>query len=249
MAANPTQKVLVIDDESEIVEMIQNLLEMRGYESIATTQWTGVIDAAEHEEPDLMLLDLNMPTIDGVSLLKFLREQGYTFPVVVVSGYIDDEIRANLRPYGVVDFVDKPFEIKHLSDVVARAISIHTSAGEHILGDVSALGENLVSETLRSESSDLEQSVVEKTPASEPNVPQTTDLHNPGVLSPRRTHRRNRERVMVPPPRKPSFLRSVFRYGMVQYFLIAVVCILLGSFLMIVVERSQEVPIELYPKR
>jgi hypothetical protein len=187
---------------------------------------------------------------------------------VVVSGYIDDEIRASLRPFGVVDFVDKPFEIKYLSDVVSRVISSQTLEGEQVLEDVSASSEELVSDIPNLESSDsgrsavempaledsdLEASVLEpsasEAPVSEPAVPQTTNLHNPGVLAPRRNHRRNRERVMVPPPRKPPFWRSLFRYGMVQYFLIAVVCILLGSFLMIVVERSQEVPIELYPTR
>ena len=264
MAANPTPKVLVIDDEAGIVEMIQSLLEVQGYESIATTQWTGVIDAAEHEKPQLMLLDLNMPTIDGVSLLKFLREQGYTFPVVVVSGYIDDEIRATLKPFGVVGFVDKPFEIKHLSDVVDRAISSQTPNDEHVMEDLSASSKASVSDMSPSESSDLERSPAEtpaledsdseasslepsssEMPVSEPVLPQTTDLHNPGTLSPRRNARRNRTRVMVPPPRKPS----IFRRGMVQYFLIAVVCMLLAGFLIIIVEQNEEKPIQLYLPR
>ncbi|MFT5365910.1 MAG: CheY-like chemotaxis protein [Candidatus Latescibacterota bacterium] len=226
MAANPIQKILVIDDEPEIVEMIQNLLDMRGYESIATTEWTKAVDAAEHERPDLMLLDLNMPTIDGVSLLRFLREQGYTFPVVVVSGYIDDEIRASLIPLGVVGFVDKPFGIKHLSTVISTILSNQIPPEAQSPEDVPTTSQSPASES-----------------SSEP--PPLVNQHNPGVLSPRREGRGNRARVMVPPSRKPS----IFRYGMVQYFIIAVVCILLGGCLMIIVEHSQNVPFELYPTR
>ena len=221
MADNPTHKVLIIDDEPEVVEMIQGVLNMQGYHSVATTQWTEVVDAAAHEAPHLMLLDLNMPTIDGVSLLKFLREQGHTFPVIVVSGYIDDDLRTALTPLGVIDFVDKPFEIKQLADVVDKVFAPSAPAD-----DVTA------------------QPVVE--PSEEPPVSEPVgDLHNPGVLAPRRERRRHRQRVMVPPPRKPSF----FKRGVVQYFLIGIVCILLAGFLMVVVKRSQEVPIELYPTR
>ena len=152
MAANSPKKVLIIDDELEIVEMIQSLLDMRGYQPFATTQWTEAVDVAEHEKPDLMLLDLNMPTIDGVSLLRFLREQDYTFPVVVVSGYIDEEIRDSLKPFGVVAFVDKPFEINHLSDVVSNAID------EHAVADVSTEPEISHVDALHSEPSDLDVS-------------------------------------------------------------------------------------------
>lgn len=231
MAANPTPKVLIIDDEPGIVEMIQSLLDMHGYESVATTQWTEAVDAAEHECPNLMLLDLNMPTIDGVSLLKFFREQGYTFPVVVVSGYIDEDIRDSLRPYGVVDFVDKPFEIRHLSSVVATVLASQVSSDGDALEEPSPLP------------SSESPSFPTIEPAPEPSLP--LESLPQGVLAPRKEPRRRRERVMVPPPRKPSF----FSRSLVQYFIIAVVCFLLAGFLIVVVERSQEVPLELYPNR
>ncbi|MGA1195338.1 MAG: response regulator [Candidatus Latescibacterota bacterium] len=232
MAVNPTPKVLIIDDEPGIVEMIQSLLDMHGYESVATTQWTEALDAAEHETPNLMLLDLNMPTIDGVSLLKFFREQGYTFPVVVVSGFIDEEIRDSLRPYGVVDFVDKPFEIRHLSTVIAAVLASQVPADTDVLEEIPPLA-----------SSELPAvPTIEPSPEPPPlpleNLPQ-------GVLAPRKESRRRRERVMVPPPRKPSF----FSRSLVQYFIIALVCFLLAGFLIVVVKRSQEVPLELYPNR
>lgn len=227
MAEDPPKKVLIIDDEPDIVEMIQGLLTLNGYVPLATTQWTEAVDAAEHENPDLMLLDLNMPTIDGMSLLRFLREQNYTFPVVVVSGYIDDEIRTELSPLGVVDFVDKPFEIKNLSNIISRIL---TDASES--NDVS----------VSPESAPAESTPPEPAPASESDA---IDLHNPGVLTPRREHRRDRERVMVPPPRKSSFLRR----GWAQYLLIALICIVMGLFLITAIERSKEAPVELYPVR
>lgn len=231
MAANLPQKILIIDDDADVVTMIQSLLTLKGYEPIATTQWTEAVAAAEHEEPNLMLLDLNMPTIDGGALLKFLREQGYTFPVVVVSGYIDDDIRADLTPLGVVEFVDKPFEIQFLADVISNVLS------------------NL--DNLPTQSEDISD------PASIPSATQSADVsasqepelsdnrHNPGVLTPRKESRSDRERVMVPPPRKAVF----FRRRWAQYLLIAVVCVVLAAFLSAVVDQSKETSFEIYPTR
>ncbi|MDA0712117.1 MAG: response regulator, partial [bacterium] len=191
MAAEPAPKVLVIDDEPVIIEMIREMLELLGYTAIATTQWTEVIDAAEHEHPQLMLLDLNMPTIDGISLLRFLREQGHTFPVVVVSGYIDAEMRKRLIPFGVVAFVDKPFEVRILSKVVYAALAsvAHPEIGCQTDG-ASPSGQDA-----RDDSS-------EQVPGPQPEdpfdpqgatVPEVSRV-NPGVLVPRKSSRHKRAR-------------------------------------------------------
>lgn len=232
MAAHSTPKVLVIDDESEVIDMIQNLLDMLGYASVATTQWTEAVDAAEHENPQLMLLDLNMPTIDGAALLKFMREQGYTFPVVVISGYIDADIRENLTPLGVVAFVDKPFEIKHLSDIIAQVLPapkpLDTPPQEH--------GSSAPASSAPASSASQASSPPKSTPS---------DSHDPGVLTPRKRKRHTRERVIEAPSRGVPFLRR----SSVQYVLIAIVCMLLGGLLIAITKQNQDVPVELYPSK
>jgi len=236
MAANPPEKILIIDDDSDVVDMIQSLLKLKGYEPIATTQWTEAVGAAEHEKPNLMLLDLNMPTIDGGSLLKFLREQGYTFPVVVVSGYIDDHIRADLTPLGVVEFVDKPFEIQFLADVIENVLADHLPAQEEVSEPETP------SDSLTIPASQTPEDATSSEPDS---ILSDENRHNPGVLTPRKEPRADRERVMVPPPRKSVFLRR--RWA--QYLLIAVVCVILAAFLSAVVDQSKESSFEIYPTR
>ncbi|MCZ6632924.1 MAG: response regulator [bacterium] len=92
------REVLVIDDEVDILDVYKDILQTHNYVPIATTLWTEAVDAVQNQNPDLLILDLNMPTIDGVALLKFLREQGHSLPVIVVSGYISKDLEETLHP-------------------------------------------------------------------------------------------------------------------------------------------------------
>jgi len=127
MNASQPRKVLVIDDEPEVADLIREILRAHQYEAIATTQWTDAMDALAHEQPDLMLMDLNMPTIDGLALLKFVREQGYDVPVIVVSGFISDDMRKKLDPLHVCSYVEKPFEVQDLAAEIATVLRQHRS--------------------------------------------------------------------------------------------------------------------------
>lgn len=122
MAATPTRKILTIDDEEAMVDAIVDILESHQYEAIRTTTWTDALDALNHKKPDLVLLDLKMPTIDGSSMLKFIRDEGFQVPVIVVSGFVTDEIEKGLSKYGVSGFVSKPFEVQQLLDEIDRAL-------------------------------------------------------------------------------------------------------------------------------
>ena len=61
-----TKKILTIDDEQAIVDLIVDILEANKYQAVSATKWTDALDALNHENPDLILLDLKMPTIHGI---------------------------------------------------------------------------------------------------------------------------------------------------------------------------------------
>ena len=122
MVSSVPKKVLVLDDEETIVKPIAHLLRQRDYEPITATQWTDALDALERERPDLLLLDLKMPTVEGSSMLEFIREQGYAIPVIILSGGISNRVMEQLTPFGVEAFVPKPFEVSHLAEEIERVI-------------------------------------------------------------------------------------------------------------------------------
>jgi CheY-like chemotaxis protein len=116
------KKVLVIDDEQDIVDLISEVLARDHYEPLVATVWTEAIDAITSSKPDLLLLDLKMPTIDGSAILEFIRKEGIELPVIIVSGFLTDDVMEDLSQLGVSAFVRKPFKVAQLKAEIERAI-------------------------------------------------------------------------------------------------------------------------------
>ena len=117
-----SKKVLIIDDEQDIVDLISEVLSRERYEPIVATRWTEAIEAITSAQPDLILLDLKMPTIDGSAILEFVRKEGIPLPVIVVSGFLTADAVENLSSLGVSAFIRKPFKVAQLKAEIERAI-------------------------------------------------------------------------------------------------------------------------------
>ena len=83
----PSSRILVIDDEAAIRDSLRMTLEYEGYEFIGAATGQEGLALAEREAPDLVLLDVKMPGMDGLEVLDRLRSVNETLPVVVVSGH------------------------------------------------------------------------------------------------------------------------------------------------------------------
>lgn len=117
-----SKKVLVIDDEEQIVELISDVLTKYSYQPIVATRWTDAMEVIGRGEPDLILLDLKMPTIDGPAMLEFIRKEGIEVPVIVVSGFVTEEVAEELSQLGISGIVRKPFKVTELRAAVQEAI-------------------------------------------------------------------------------------------------------------------------------
>ena len=102
--------------------MMESALTMNGYESVTASHWVEAIDALNERQPDLLLLDLQMPHVDGIFLLEWIREQEMDIPVIVVSGYLDDESVARFNELGVTRLIWKPFNVADLLQEVEACI-------------------------------------------------------------------------------------------------------------------------------
>jgi DNA-binding response OmpR family regulator len=134
-------KILIIEDEPQIVRTLRLYLEQAGYESAAVYDGKQAIPAFRQEKPDLILLDLNLPGQDGIDVCRSLRRES-TVPIIMVtarSGEIDRLIGLEL---GADDYVVKPFSPR---EVVARVRAVLRRVSGS-LGDVDVLrvGELLI---------------------------------------------------------------------------------------------------------
>ena len=106
----PRSRILVIDDESAIRDSLKMTLEYAGYEFIGAATGQEGLALAEREAPDIVLLDIKMPGMDGMDVLSRLRQMSETMPVVMISGHGTTSTAVEAIKRGAADFLDKPFE-------------------------------------------------------------------------------------------------------------------------------------------
>ena len=106
----PKSRILVIDDDAAIRDSLRMTLEYNGYEFIGAATGQEGLSMAEREAPDLVLLDIKMPGMDGMDVLSRLRSMTEAVPVVMISGHGTTSTAVDAIKRGAVDFLDKPFE-------------------------------------------------------------------------------------------------------------------------------------------
>ncbi|MGP6170440.1 response regulator [Microbacterium sp. A204] len=106
-------KLLIADDDPQLVRALRITLAAHGYDVVATSDGAAAVTAAAQEKPDIILLDLGMPQLDGIQVIQALR--GWTeAPIIVVSGRTGSADKVEALDAGADDFVTKPFQIDEL---------------------------------------------------------------------------------------------------------------------------------------
>ena len=119
-------KILVIDDEPNVRTLLAMLLRSQGYEVIlADNGWKG-LQLYRQEHPDVILLDLKMPVVDGVTVLKQIRSIDFAQPVIVLTGDDTAETERQVRALGVSEFIVKGSSLHSLEDTLKRLLKIPT---------------------------------------------------------------------------------------------------------------------------
>ena len=120
------KRILVVDDEVPIADLLSQALADEGYETHKVVQSLRVYDAVREHQPDLILLDLMMPYLNGQDELRLISmdpESKRQIPVIVVTAMVDAKREEEtLRQYGVIDIVLKPFDLNALVRLVKRTI-------------------------------------------------------------------------------------------------------------------------------
>jgi two-component system KDP operon response regulator KdpE len=102
------QSILVIEDDEDTAEMVCTLLETAGYEAVAVSKGGMALDEIAMLSPDLVLLDIHLPDMNGLEILKKVRSHSF-LPMIVMSGFERDRDRVVALEAGADDFMSKPF--------------------------------------------------------------------------------------------------------------------------------------------
>jgi two-component system nitrogen regulation response regulator NtrX len=116
-------KVLVIDDEDAIRSSMRMILEYEGYECLVAANGPVGLQLAEHEAPDLVFLDIKMPQMDGLEVLRKLGSAPDGPPVVILSGHGNVKTAVEATKLGAFDFIEKPPESERILLVARNALS------------------------------------------------------------------------------------------------------------------------------
>jgi len=123
----PEARVLVVDDEPSIVELLSVSLKFQGFEVETASDGAGGLDKARRFRPDAVILDVMMPGMDGMGMLRRLRADGIDAPVLFLTAKDAVEDKVAGLTLGADDYVTKPFS---LEEVIARLRTILRRAGK-----------------------------------------------------------------------------------------------------------------------
>ncbi len=124
--AAPAPRLLVVDDEPSIRDLLSASLRFAGYDVVTAENGTGALAQAEKHRPDLVVLDVMMPDMDGFEVTRKLRERGRDMPVLFLTARDDVEDKVTGLTVGGDDYVTKPFS---LEEVVARIRAVLRRTG------------------------------------------------------------------------------------------------------------------------
>jgi DNA-binding NtrC family response regulator len=107
-------RVLVVDDEFSVRDVLCRFLDERGYEVDSAEDGERALRKIQAQPPDIVLLDLKMPRLGGIELLRRLRDDGLNVAVITISGHADVETARESLQLGAADFINKPFDLEYL---------------------------------------------------------------------------------------------------------------------------------------
>ena len=119
------QKILIADDEAQIREILRIYFEKEGFEVIEAEDGAAAILKVQSEKPDILLLDIMMPVLDGIEVCKQVRKMS-DLPIIMVTAKDEDDDRIAGLEIGADDYITKPFNSR---EVVARVKAVLRRVG------------------------------------------------------------------------------------------------------------------------
>jgi len=110
--------ILVVDDEDEILNILDSCFTELGYKVYTAFNLEEMIKVLNIELPDIVFLDIVLPRIDGVDILKLLKKLKKDIVIVMMSGYVTEEKAKQALKLGAFDYINKPFTLDHVKGMM-----------------------------------------------------------------------------------------------------------------------------------
>jgi DNA-binding NtrC family response regulator len=123
------KNILLVDDDVQIGETLSELFDPAEYKFHYTTEGENTIDMIDSTNADLVLLDVNLPSISGIDVLREIKSSNIDVPVIIISGYVSTENAIKAMREGAFEYVTKPFQMERLLMTIAKAVGVRPTDG------------------------------------------------------------------------------------------------------------------------
>jgi DNA-binding response OmpR family regulator len=130
MTATQLSTVLVVDDDAGWRVVVERWLKREGMRVIGLARGEWIAHAIERHRPDVVLLDVHLPGLDGLQVLEVVRHRWPTLPIIVMTAFGGRETAELVRRLGANGYLDKPFRMDHLVAELTRMVQGHDSSRE-----------------------------------------------------------------------------------------------------------------------
>jgi two-component system nitrogen regulation response regulator NtrX len=127
-----SRRILIVDDEAAIRKSLSGVLEDEGYEAVTAESGEEGLERAEAADPDLVLLDVWLPGMDGIETLRVLKERFPALPVLIMSGHGTIETAVRATKLGAYDFIEKPLNLDKVLLSIEHALNATRLAEENL---------------------------------------------------------------------------------------------------------------------
>lgn len=142
-----SKTILVVDDTASVVRLLREYLTEHGYRIVSATNGREALYVARHEKPDLLLLDIMMPEMDGFEFMKTFRKERDT-PVIMLTARLEETDKVIGLELGADDYVTKPFGMSELVARIRAVMRRYAQQGE-VTPDILRVGNVVVDKTTR----------------------------------------------------------------------------------------------------
>jgi len=117
------KKILICEDEQDTQESLKNFLEKRGYEVYSAVDGKESIELAKKLEPDLVLLDIRMPKVDGLEVAREIRNFNTQAKIIFITAFQGQELSKEAAKYNIVDYVVKPKAASEVLKIIEKSLT------------------------------------------------------------------------------------------------------------------------------